>query len=115
MQWRALLIVSLLLVACGTPRFKFGGITPDDAVTLAEKELARRHLPLPRNYSVAAEKSAILYSTGAGISVYGVTFSKRMKGHPHTLYYVSVNKNSGGIEALFDERDVWPEKAHKRK
>ena len=47
-----ILAASSLLGACETAALKFGGITRDDAVALANKELARRHLTLPADYTV---------------------------------------------------------------
>lgn len=106
----ALIIIAAcsLIAACETlPGLKFGGITPEDAIALAKKEIVRRHLRLPVDHTVNVKEAIIDEEPGA-LRVYNVDFSFRNDRHVHPVYLISVNLHSGAIENFLDNRDVRP-------
>jgi hypothetical protein len=98
-----LVLSALLSLAC------FGcAVSREEAVANAKAELARRHLPLPTNYIVEAERGkAIVEGEGRTYEVYGVDFMAPGAKRPKLLYRVNVEL-TGKIDDVADVRNSIP-------
>ena len=89
------------------PGFSIGGITSEDAIAIAKKELARRNRPLPPGYVIQVEKGDIVEEPDVR-QIYEVSVGVMTNHHFNLRYGVSVNLHNGVIEDIFDERDYRP-------
>lgn len=97
----------LLMSGCGTLSRPTNAISRREAIGLAEKELARRHLRLPANYTVNVG-NAIIDEEPGEVSVYQVDFSFKNREYADPVVVVSVNMQSGAIADFLDKRDYRP-------
>jgi hypothetical protein len=108
-------IVLLLVVACASNHTLplEGKISTQDAVRIATKELEHRHYYLPKTYTVKLQVSSMIEEAAPETPVYELSFYAPV-GHRETaLYEVSVNRNSGRIEALVNMRTLVPSGKYK--
>jgi hypothetical protein len=84
----------------------FGGceMSPEHAIAIGTTEIARRHVPLPAGYKVAAQKDTEILEPGY-IDLWDVNFSTPQG---KKLYTVCVNRYNHQVEEFFDERDYRP-------
>ena len=77
--------------------------TDQDPISLAKTELVRRHLPLPKGYSVAVMTStAFVEGPAADYPIYLVVFRLPSRGKSKTLYEVSIDRRTHRIDNVSD-------------
>jgi hypothetical protein len=108
------LLSALALLSCAgdTPRLSSRSIVGErQAVSIAEAELARRKLPLPRRFK-ATMKEGFAFHEGPRRTVYIVSILSSDTARREPLYEVIVNPRTGAVEDVSDTRVVDPVDAH---
>ncbi len=94
------LLLSLVCWGCA--------VTREQAVASATREVARRHLPLPKHYTVEVKDSMAFDEVNPGYPIYVVTFSAPGNRTQKRLYQLNVDRRSGTIDDMSDLRDAVP-------
>jgi hypothetical protein len=79
-------------------------ISKENAIKSATAEINRRHLTLPRDYTVGAKITNSVPESGPEIPLYVVSFN-RTDSSSATLYEINVNRCTGEIQAFGDLRN----------
>lgn len=109
---RALItILALVMIGClANPPVRQAeatGAEEERLVAIAKRELKRRDLPLPVDYTVVVENVTIGDETGnPPREVYGVWFTFTYRGKRDAFYSVYINKGSDRIDQVSDLRNA---------
>ena len=106
----AIVISAALVSACALPK----GYSVDEAeqrqhaLRAAKEAIAQRGWSLPRDHRVTVRDSWVDIEFQPAYEIYDVAFSVR-RGHQWAvIYHVHVNKRSGRIEDVHDDRRSMP-------
>ena len=106
-----LVILIVLLSSCmssGPSRLESGLLDRKHAIEIANWEILRRNLSLPRNHTIRVAEAQMFDEVNGVVPVYEVYFDFIQSGRSTNLYNITVNRRSGEIEFFSDSRKGTP-------
>jgi hypothetical protein len=97
------LLVCFCFVATGC-----AGVTREEAIAIAHREVARQHRVLPAKYSVDVEEGVFQSEIAPPEPLWEVTFSQRSPRGPQEIYTVMIDRRAGAVRIFSDPRDTVP-------
>lgn len=94
------ILLSLACTSCA--------ITREQAIATATQEITRRHLPLPRGYTVEVKDSRAFVEAAPSYQIYGVIFTVPGTHTQTPLYEVIVDRRDGKVDDMVDFRYTVP-------
>jgi len=96
-----IICVSLMCVGCSA-------VTCNEARSTATRELARKHYPLPKNYTVSVEEGTLHSDFCGSRDLWFVHFRAPTRHGSRDLYTVFISVRSGEIDQFIDMRYAVP-------
>jgi hypothetical protein len=101
MRALAVLAASILCVGCA-------GVTREQALATATRELARRHCTLPPNHTVVVGEGVFQAEFERARPLWGVHFYVPTAHGPRELVTVLIDRRSGAVDTFSDIRRTVP-------